>query len=180
MVLAHSQALLTSTPEGATAYMPADIRDTEKVLADAAESLDFGEPVAVMALMVLQYIPDADDPLGIVRRLLGPLPAGSYLTVSDTVRDIDTDRVTEGAARLNERMGPTRLTLRTRSGFERFFDNLEMVERGIVPLPEWRAPGSEHPIRTFCARCRVHPARVRAAPIRRSVCPSAFEPDDAE
>ncbi|MGE5292331.1 MAG: SAM-dependent methyltransferase [Micromonosporaceae bacterium] len=158
MVLAHARALLTSAPEGATAYVSADIRDTEKVLAGAAETLDFGEPVAVMALMVLQYIPDADDPWGIVRRLLGPLPAGSYLTVSDTVRDIDTDRVTEGTARLNERMGSTRLTLRTRSGFERFFNNLEMVEPGIVPLPEWRAPGSEHPIPCYAGMGRK-PAR---------------------
>jgi S-adenosyl methyltransferase len=158
MVLAHARALLTGAPEGATAYVPADIRDTEKVLAGAAETLDFGEPVAVMALMILQYIPDADDPWEIVRRILGPLPAGSYLTVSDTVRDIDTDRVTEGAARLNERMGQTRLTLRTRSAFERFFDNLEMVEPGIVPLPEWRAPGSEHPIPCYAGMGRK-PAR---------------------
>ncbi len=158
IVLTYARALLTSAPEGITAYVPADIRDTEKVLAGAAETLDFGQPVAVMALMVLQYVPDADDPWGIVRRLLEPLPAGSYLTVSDTVRDIDTERVTEGTARLNQRMGQTRLTLRTRSDFEQFFDNLEMVEPGIVPVPDWRASGSEHPIPCYAGMGRK-PAR---------------------
>ena len=153
MVLAHARALLTSTREGATAYLSADIRDTEKVLAGAAQTLDFDKPVAVMALMVLQYIPDEDDPWGIVRHLLGAAAPGSYLTVSDTVRDIDTARVTEGTARLNERM-PTHLNLRTRPEWERFFDNLELVEPGIVPLPEWRGPGSEHPIPCYAGMGR--------------------------
>jgi hypothetical protein len=154
MVLTYARALLTSTPEGATAYLQADIRDTDKVLAGAAETLDFSKPVAVMALMILQYVPDQDDPWDIVRRVLDPLAPGSYLTVSDTVRDIDTGRVTEGTARLNQRMGPTQLTLRSRPEFERFFDSLQMVEPGIVPLPEWRAPGSEYPIPCYAGMGR--------------------------
>ena len=154
MVLTYARALLTSTPEGATAYLQADIRDTDDVLAAAAETLDFSQPVAVMALMILQYVPDDDDPWDIVRRLLDPLAPGSYLTVSDTVRDIDTGRVTEATARLNQRMGPTQLTLRTRPEFERFFANLEMVESGIVPLPEWRGPGSEYAIPCYAGMGR--------------------------
>ena len=154
MVLTYARALLTSTPEGATAYLQADIRDTDKVLAGAAETLDFSKPVAVMALMILQYVPDQDDPWDIVRRVLDRLAPGSYLTVSDTVRDIDTGRVTEGAARLNQRMGPTQLTLRSRPEFERFFANLEMVEPGIVPLPEWHGPGSEYTIPCYAGMGR--------------------------
>jgi O-methyltransferase involved in polyketide biosynthesis len=153
MVLAHARALLASASEGATAYVSSDIRDTETVLAGAAKTLDLGKPVAVMALMVLQYIPDQDDPWGIVGRLLDALPAGSYLTMSDTVRDIDTARVTEGTARLNERM-PTQLNLRTRPEWERFFDGLEMVEPGIVATPDWRGPGSEFPIPCFAGMGR--------------------------
>jgi hypothetical protein len=153
MVLTHARALLTSSLEGVTAYISADIRDTEKVLAGAAETLDFSKPIALMALMVLQYVPDEDDPWGIVRRLIGAVPAGSYLTVSDTVRDIDTARVTEGTARLNERM-PTQLNLRTRAEWERFFGGLELVEPGIVPLPQWRGPGSEHSIPCYAGMGR--------------------------
>ena len=154
IVLAHARALLTSTGDGATAYVQADIRETGKVLARAAETLDFSRPVAVMALMILQYVPDEDDPWGIVARLVDTLAPGSYLTVSDTVRDIDTGRVTEGTARLNERMGPTRLTLRSRPEFERFFLGLELVEPGVVPLPEWQGPGSEYPIPCYAGMGR--------------------------
>ena len=154
IVLAYAGTLLTSAPEGATAYVPSDIRDTEKVLAGAAETLDLSRPVAVMALMVLQYIPDVDDPWGIVGHVLELLPPGSYLTVSDTVRDIDTGRVTQGTARLNQRMGPTQLTLRTRPDFERFFAGLEMVEPGVVPLPEWHGPGSGYPIPCYAGMGR--------------------------
>ena len=154
IVLTHARALLTSASEGATAYVQADIRDTAEVLASAAETLDLSQPVAVMALMILQYVPDEDDPWGIVAGLVDALAAGSYLTVSDTVRDIDTQRVTEGTARLNERMGPTRLTLRSRPEFERFFSGLELAEPGVVPLPEWRSVGSGYPIPCYAGMGR--------------------------
>ena len=158
MVLTYARALLAGDSEGVTAYVQADIRDTETVLEAAAETLDFGEPVAVMALMILQYVPDADDPWGIVGRLLEPLTAGSYLAVSDTVRDIDTTRVEKGTAALNGRMGPTQLKLRARPEFERFFAGLDLVEPGVVPLPDWRASGSEHPIPCYAGMGRK-PAR---------------------
>jgi S-adenosyl methyltransferase len=62
IVLAHARALLTSNPEGATAYIDADARDTGTILREAAKTLDFSQPVAVMALLILQYIPDSDGP----------------------------------------------------------------------------------------------------------------------
>jgi hypothetical protein len=138
IVLAHARALLTSTAEGATAYVDADARDTSKILEAAAEVLDFSQPIAVMSLLVLQYIPDEDDPHGIVTRLMDAVPPGSYLTISDTTTDIDTERVTDGTARLNARLGPAQSTLRTRDQIARYFDGLELVEPGIVPMPQWR------------------------------------------
>jgi S-adenosyl methyltransferase len=154
MVLTHARALLRGVPEGAIDYVAADIRNPDQVLAGAAETLDFGKPVAVMALMVLQFVPDSDDPWGIAEHVLRRLPAGSHLTVSHTVLDIDTARVAKAAALLNERMRPTRLTLRTRSGFSRFFTGLDMVEPGIVPVPDWRGPGSEYPIPCYAGMGR--------------------------
>jgi hypothetical protein len=142
IVLSHARALLTSAPEGATAYVDADVRDVGTVLRQAAETLDFSQPVAVMALMILQYVPDSDDPWGVVTRLLDAVPPGSYLTISDTTRDIDVERVTEGTSRLNQRMGDTRLTLRSRAEFSRFFTGLDLVEPGVVPLPQWRGIAS--------------------------------------
>ncbi|MCW2907781.1 MAG: hypothetical protein JWL68_2570 [Actinomycetia bacterium] len=138
IVLAHARALLTSTPAGATAYVDADARDTSKILAAAAEVLDFSQPIAVMSLLVLQYVPDEDRPHEIVSRLMDAVPPGSHLTISDTTTDIDTERVTASTAGLNARLGPAQSTLRSRAQIARYFDGLELVEPGIVPMPQWR------------------------------------------
>jgi S-adenosyl methyltransferase len=148
IVLAHARALLTSTPEGQTAYVDSDLRDTGKVLTGAARTLDFGEPVAVMLLMILQYIPDSEDPWGLVRRLLDAVPAGSYLVVSDTAADINAEVVAESARRYNQRLGGVRQTRRTKDEFAEYFSGLDLVDPGVVPLPEWRAvpkPGQHIP-----------------------------------
>src|SRR6201986_4046095 len=89
IVLSHAQALLTSTPEGACAYVDADIRDTGKILKDAANVVDFSRPVAVCLIMILQFVPDEDDPVSIVRALVAALPSGSYLTVAHPASDVD-------------------------------------------------------------------------------------------
>jgi hypothetical protein len=139
IVLAHGRALLNSTPEGATAYIDADARDTDTILGKAAQTLDLSQPTAVMFLRVRQDIPDSEHPRQVVSRLMDALPSGSYLTISDTTRDIDADRVSGAASRLNAGMGPTRLTLRSRAEIAAFFDGLDLVEPGLVPLPQWRA-----------------------------------------
>ena len=152
IVLSHARALLTSTAEGATAYVDADLRDTGKVLDGAAATLDLSQPVAVILLMILQYIPDPDDPWGIVARLLDAVPAGSYLVVSDTAADIEAEAVAESARRYNQRLGSVQQTRRTSAEFTRFFDGLELVEPGVVPLPEWRAVASpSHHIPAYAA-----------------------------
>jgi hypothetical protein len=138
IVLAHAQALLTSTPEGKTAYVEANAQDTGKILRAAGELLDFSRPVAVLFLMVLQYVPDADNPRHIVSELMDATTSGSYLTVGDTTTDIDTERVAGATAQLNTRLGPARLTMRPRAQIAAYFDGLDFVEPGLVPLPEWR------------------------------------------
>ncbi len=139
IVLAHARALLTSTPEGATAYVAADARDTGTILAEAAKILDFSQPIAVMFLMILQYIPDEEQPQRIVADLMAAMPPGSYLVHSDTAADIDTERVATATARLNARLGPAQLHRRTREQMAGYFTGLDMVEPGLVLLPEWRA-----------------------------------------
>lgn len=150
IVLIHARALLTGTAEGATSYVDADVRDTDKILAAAAETLDLDQPVAVMALTILQYIPDSDGPHQVVARLLGAMPSGSYLTVSDLTRDVDTVRMDDVASRMNANMGDITITMRTRDKFIRYFDGLELVEPGVVPLTQWRAeadaPDAEIPL----------------------------------
>src|SRR5580704_6803310 len=77
IVLSHARALLSSTPEGACDYVDADLRDTSAILRAASATLDFGEPVALMLLIILHMISDADDPYGLVATLVRALPAGS-------------------------------------------------------------------------------------------------------
>jgi hypothetical protein len=140
IVLSHAQALLTSTPEGACAYVDADIRDTGKILKDAANLLDFSRPVAVCLIMILQFIPDEDDPVSIVRALVDAIPSGSYLTVAHPASDVD-QHVGPALRQLSTRMGGTRAVPRTHQEVSRFFDGLEMVEPGLVQLHRWR-PGT--------------------------------------
>jgi hypothetical protein len=92
-----------------------------------------------MMLMIMQYIPDADGPRQVISGLADAVPSGSYLALSTVTRDIVADRITEGAARLNKRMGPASISLRTRDEITGFFEGLDLVEPGLVHLPEWRA-----------------------------------------
>jgi hypothetical protein len=140
IVLAHARALLTSTPGGVTAYIHADARDSAAILREAAGTLDFSQPIAVMILCVMQYVPDSDHPHQIVSALTDAVPPGSYLAMSDTTRDIDAEQMTTGAARYNARLGANRFTPRTRQEIAGFFDGLDLVDPGLVPLPQWRAP----------------------------------------
>ena len=143
MVLAHARALLTSSPEGATAYLDADLRDPEKILAGAADLLDFRRPVAVMLVGILQLIPDADDPYAIVARLLAAVPSGSWLAVYHPASDIDQQRVAEAVRRVNARSAGT-TTLRSHQEITRFFAGLQLLEPGLVQVQRWR-PGAAAP-----------------------------------
>ena len=140
IVLNHAQALLNSTPEGACAYIDADLRDTAKILKDAANVLDFSQPVALCLIMVLQFIPDDDDPWQIVRTLMDAVPSGSYLAVAHPASDVDRE-VGPALRQLNTRMGGTRAVARSHQQVSAFFDGLEMVEPGLVQLHRWR-PGT--------------------------------------
>ena len=102
VVLSHARALLASGPEGVTAYVDADLRDPQTILAAAAEVLDFSRPVAVMLVAILQHISDQDDPYGIVARMAASVPSGSYLALSHPARDIQPAAMAEIAARMNK------------------------------------------------------------------------------
>jgi S-adenosyl methyltransferase len=137
MVLAHARALLTSTPEGACAYLEADLRDTEKIVQHAQRLLDFSRPVAVMLVAVLQFIPDRDDPWAITARLLDTVAPGSFLVVSHPTLDIDTEQMSQFGQRYNERAAE-QATFRTHAQVSRFFAGWRLVDPGVVRIPEWR------------------------------------------
>lgn len=142
IVRAHSDALLTSTPEGATAYFEADVRDPEGILTGAAATLDLTRPVAVLLLGILHHLSDADDPWGITTRLMEGLAAGSHLVVSHLARDLQSQRVASLATHYNQVM-PEPTVLRDREEIARFFSGLEVIDPGIVPIQQWRPDDPE-------------------------------------
>jgi S-adenosyl methyltransferase len=137
IVLAHARALLTSTPEGATAYLDADIRDTDTILGGARELLDFSRPVAVMLVAVLHMLRDEEDPAGIVTRLMASVPPGSFLVVSHLASDVQDETMAEMRRRLNESM-TQQFTMRTKAEVSGFFDGLRLLDPGVVLTHEWR------------------------------------------
>ena len=142
LVLAHARALLTSSAEGRCAYIDADIREPDKILAAAAEVIDFTRPVAIVLMAVLQFVPDADDPYGLVRRLVAAVPNGSYLVISHPASDIQAAAMAGMATRLNQLMAQ-QVKPRSNAEVTAFFDGLDLVEPGVIRCPEWRPDRSE-------------------------------------
>jgi hypothetical protein len=143
LVLVHARALLTSSAEGATAYVDADLREPEKILndPDLRRTLDFSQPVALMLIATLHFIPEEDDPYAIVRRLVDALPAGSYLVISHATSDYLPPELVADIS--SGRHGQGRL--RTEAEFSRFFDGLQLVAPGVAPVAEWRAEDEPQP-----------------------------------
>jgi O-methyltransferase involved in polyketide biosynthesis len=146
MVLAHARALLTSSKQGACAYMHADLREAKDILAEAERTLDFSQPVAVVLLGVMQFIPDADHPAGLVETLKTAVPPGSHLVLGQPASDVDPVRMADAVTRLTK-LTPEPVTMRTRAEILGFFDDLEMVEPGLVQLPAWRPDPLDPPVK---------------------------------
>jgi hypothetical protein len=141
IVLSHARALLTSKPEGACAYIDADLRDPDTILAQAKGTLDFRQPVAIMLLTVLQFVTDDHEVSAIVNRLMDACAPGSFMTISHPASDIDAEQHTEMVRRLNQSVAE-KVALRDHAGVTRLFDGFELVEPGVVRAPKWR-PDSE-------------------------------------
>src|SRR5580700_536774 len=138
LVLSHARALLSSSPEGVTDYLDADLRDTDRILELAAGTLDFSQPVAIMLLAILHYIPDLDEAQRIVARLVGAVPSGSYLVISHAASDISPQEMAEMIRRMNEHLAEGNHVGRPRDVVARFFADVDLVEPGVVKVTEWR------------------------------------------
>jgi hypothetical protein len=136
LVLAHARALLTSTPEGATAYIHADLHEIDKIMAEAAKTLDLAQPIALILHGVLGHIADTGEAHSVVRGLMDALPSGSYLNLADGTKDSSGgfEQAQEG---YNE-TGAVPYALRTPAEIASFFGGLELVEPGVVSCPRWR------------------------------------------
>jgi hypothetical protein len=161
IVLSHARALLTSTPEGATAYLDADLREPEKILdhADLHATLDLAEPVALMLVAILHFIRDDEKPRQLVSRLVEALPPGSYLVASHATYDYLPPRM---IAKLETNNADGRFRPRSAAQFAALVEGLDPVAPGIVPICDWRA-GDAPPPRPSAADVSCYGAVARIA-----------------
>jgi len=145
LVLAHARARLPSAPEGACDYIAADLRNPGRIVRKARSTLDFSQPAAVLLVAVLHFIPDAEDPAGIVEELAEALAPGSFIAISHLTADNAPEQVTSGVAAYNS-LVPAGITARTHSQITAMFGRLSLVPPGVVPVDGWRpAAGRQHP-----------------------------------
>jgi S-adenosyl methyltransferase len=137
IVLSHARALLISGPEGRTDFIEGDLRQPLAILTEAARTLDFGRPVAVILTAILHLIQDAEGPHQLVRQLVGALVPGSAVMISHAAADIGNGDMASMASRLNELMAQQTIP-RTRDQVAAFFAGLDLAEPGLVRVPEWR------------------------------------------
>ncbi|MFC5184815.1 SAM-dependent methyltransferase [Actinomadura harenae] len=139
IVLVHARALLTSSPEGATAYLDSDLREPRRILADPAlhKTLDLTEPVALMLVAITHFLTDEDDAYGTVRTLVDALAPGSFVVITNATQDHLTPEERAAVDEANQRSG---IPFRNRSADEvaRFFDGLDLLAPGVGSVIDWR------------------------------------------
>jgi O-methyltransferase involved in polyketide biosynthesis len=137
VVMMHARALLRGSPQGATGYIQADLRHPEGILAKAAETLDFSQPVAVLLLAVLHFVTDDQDPARIIRAVMDATAPGSYLAIGHHTDDLYPE-LRAFAARMSELNPDIPATLRSRRQVRDLFAGLDLVEPGVVQISRWR------------------------------------------
>ncbi|MGW0770079.1 SAM-dependent methyltransferase [Streptomyces sp. NPDC002676] len=152
IVLVHARSLLTSSPEGVTDYVDADVRDPDTIVLRAADTLDLTRPVGVMMLGILNFVLDTDEARDIVRRLMAAVPSGSHLALTHPTYDADVGGEGNIAAMefWNAHATPP-ITARSRDEIASFLDGLELVEPGLVPCSQWRAESDAAAVPQFGA-----------------------------
>jgi hypothetical protein len=143
LVLAHARALLTSAKEGATAYLDADLRETDKILAQAAATLDFGQPIAIMLIAVLHYIEDLGQARQIVARLLDAVPSDSFLVITHAGIDLFPEEIGPFEEVLNRHLPGDHHVARTRDAVAGLFDPVRLLEPGVARVSDWRPDSAD-------------------------------------
>ncbi|GIH18906.1 hypothetical protein Raf01_70780 [Rugosimonospora africana] len=161
IVLAHARALLTSSRQGATTYLDADLRQPDQILnhPDLLSTLDLSQPVGLMLVAILHFIKDTDDPYGVVNRLVSAMPSGSYLALTHATHDYMPPETFAAVSAADTQMP---FQFRSRDQFARFFDGLDVQPPGFVSVSEWRDGDEEQP-RPTAADTAVYGAVARIA-----------------
>lgn len=136
LVLVHARDLLHSTPEGATSYIDSNVLTPEHILAAAADTLDLSRPTALILSNILGHVADHGQARSIVDHLMGALPSGSYLSINDGSRGVDP--IFEQAQDAYNESGAVPYNLRTVDEITSFFDGLDLLQPGVISVPQWR------------------------------------------
>jgi hypothetical protein len=144
IVLAHARRLLSSSPEGATAYIQADLRQPDGIIGnpELRKILDLSKPVGLILILVAHFIPEEENPHGLIATLAGALAPGSYLAMSHATADFWPPEVAakmDAAAKREDSRSRDPFQFRDKASFTRFFDGLELVPPGIQSVSDWRS-----------------------------------------
>jgi len=136
VAVAHSKAILAGNDD--TVVIEADLREPEKILTHQAVGrlIDFSQPTGLLLVSVLHFIADADEPWRIVATLRDALAPGSYLVLCHGTDD--GKPAAHAAAKVYNRSVTTDLHIRSRAEILRFFQGFDLVDPGLVPIPQWR------------------------------------------
>ncbi len=146
LVLAHARALLTSTPEGETRYLHADMHDAASLIESASEILDLAQPVAVYFIGVLGHVADLDEARALVHGVMDRMPSGSYLVLTDSVETTDDGGRAQQAEEDYAERGAVPYRSRTPEEIAQFFEGLDPVEPGLVSPSLWRPEPVSGPV----------------------------------
>jgi hypothetical protein len=139
IVLTHARALLASGPKGVTTYLDADIRDPQAILSDPVtrETLDFSQPIGLILVAVLHFLPDEDEPRRLVQTLVDALPSGSYLVASHATAEHNPGGLSGAGGAYSQ--GGMRGAIRNSEVFaDLAFTGLDLVDPGVALVSEWR------------------------------------------
>ena len=137
VAIAHSKALLDGNPDAE--IINADLREPEKILAHPTtrELIDFSQPTGLLLAMVLHFISDADDPWAIVATLRDALAPGSFIVLSHVENEGRPEKA-QAAEKVYNRSVATSVQMRSQAEILRFFDGFELLDPGLVYIPQWR------------------------------------------
>ncbi|MFC1421058.1 SAM-dependent methyltransferase [Streptacidiphilus cavernicola] len=144
IVLSHARAKLRSTAEGRIAYLDGDFRDPASIL-DAPQTkalLDLSQPVALLLVALLHFIPDAEEPADLLARYRDALAPGSVLVLTHGTGELLPPAVAESVTLAYARAGLD-IVSRTHAEVAGFFGELDLVQPGVVPVHEWRPDNDE-------------------------------------
>jgi hypothetical protein len=139
VAVAHSELILTGNDR--VRVLQADLRDPDSILnSPEVQLLDFDQPIGMLMLLMLHWVPTEADPWGLLKHYREALSSGSYLAITHFADDHDYEGVKIAAERMNK-AGGDQVVERSREEIAAFFGDFELVEPGLVTFAEWRTSG---------------------------------------